>query len=73
VIVEDNDMTTNNSVDDLDEMLHNVGSEFRSKCQSRKFKQMMKDYETPMFSGCKEEHNKLHVVLTLLQMEASNS
>ena len=25
-----------------------------------------------MFLGCKKEHNKLHVVLTLLQMKASN-
>jgi hypothetical protein len=32
----------------------------------------MKDYETPFFSGCKNEHNKLHVVLTFLQMKASN-
>jgi hypothetical protein len=32
----------------------------------------MKDYETPMISGCKKEHNKLHVVLALLQMKASN-
>jgi hypothetical protein len=33
----------------------------------------MKDYETLLFSGCKKEHNKLHVVLTLLEMKASNS
>jgi hypothetical protein len=33
----------------------------------------MKDYETPLFSGCKKEHNKLHVVLILLQIKASNS
>jgi hypothetical protein len=32
----------------------------------------MKDYETPLFSGCKKRHNKLHVILTLLQMKASN-
>jgi hypothetical protein len=32
----------------------------------------MKDYKTPLFLGCKREHNKLHVVLTLLQMKASN-
>jgi hypothetical protein len=32
----------------------------------------MKDYETPVFSGCKKEHNKLHIVLILLQMKASN-
>jgi hypothetical protein len=33
---------------------------------------MMKEYETPMFLGCKKEHNKLHVILTLLQMKSSN-
>jgi hypothetical protein len=32
----------------------------------------MKDYETPLFPGSKTEHNKLHVVLTLLQIKASN-
>jgi hypothetical protein len=32
----------------------------------------MKDYETPLFSECKQEHNKLHIVLILLQMKASN-
>ena len=33
---------------------------------------MMKDYKTSVFLGCKKEHNKLHVVLALLQMKASN-
>jgi hypothetical protein len=32
----------------------------------------MKDYETPVFSRCKNEHNKLHVVLTLFEMKANN-
>jgi hypothetical protein len=32
----------------------------------------MKDYETPLFLGCKKENNKLHIVLTLLQMKANN-
>jgi hypothetical protein len=31
----------------------------------------MKDYETPLFSRCKKEHNKLHVVLTLLQIKTT--
>ena len=48
-------------------------SEFSGKSQNDKFSQIMKDYETPLFSGCKKEHNKLHVVLILLQMKASNS
>jgi hypothetical protein len=54
---EDNDVGGDDDVDDLDD----------------KFSQIMKDYETPLFLGCKKEHNKLHVVLTLLQMKASNS
>jgi hypothetical protein len=32
----------------------------------------MKDYETPLFLRCKKEHNKLHIILILLQMKASN-
>jgi hypothetical protein len=32
----------------------------------------MKDYETPLVSACKEEHNKFHIVLTLLQIKAGN-
>jgi hypothetical protein len=49
-----------------------VEGEFTSKSQNQKFSQMMKEYETPMFLGCKKEHNKLHVILTLLQMKSSN-
>jgi hypothetical protein len=59
-------------VGDLDEMLQNVESEFNGTSQNGKFSQYMKDYETTLFSGCKKEHNKLHIVLTLLQMKASN-
>jgi hypothetical protein len=49
-----------------------VESEFSGKSQNDKYSQIMKDCETPLFLGCKKEHNKLHVVLTLLQMKASN-
>jgi hypothetical protein len=59
-------------VDDLDEMLRNVESEFSGKSQNDKFSQIMKDYETLLFLRCKKEHNKLHIILTLLQMKASN-
>jgi hypothetical protein len=69
---EDTDVGGDDDVDDLDEILKNVESEFSGKSQNDKFSQIMKDYETPLFSGCKKEHNKLHVVLTLLQMKASN-
>jgi hypothetical protein len=63
---EDNDVGGDDNVDDLDEMLRNVESEFSDKSQNDKFLQIMNDYETSLFSGCKKEHNKLHVVLTLL-------
>jgi hypothetical protein len=69
---EDTDVRCDDDLDDLDEMLWNVESEFRGKSRNDKFLQIMKDYETPLFSGCKKEHNKLHIVLTLLQMKASN-
>jgi vacuolar-type H+-ATPase subunit B/Vma2 len=69
---EDTDVGGRDDVDDLDEMLRNVESEFSGKSQNDKFSQIMKDYETPLFSGCKREHNKLHVVLILLQMKDSN-
>jgi vacuolar-type H+-ATPase subunit B/Vma2 len=69
---EDTDVGGRDDVDDLDEMLRNVESEFSGKSQNDKFSQIMKDYETPLFSGCKREHNKLHVVLILLQMKDNN-
>jgi hypothetical protein len=57
---------------DIDEMFRNVDDEFTSKGHSQKFLLMMKDNEALLFLGCKKEHNKLHVVHTLLQMKASN-
>jgi hypothetical protein len=69
---EDTDVGGDDDVDDLDEMLRNVESEFSGKSRNDKFSQIMKDYKTPLFSRYKKEHNKLHVVLTLLQMKASN-
>jgi hypothetical protein len=69
---EDTNVGGDDDVDDLDEILRNVESEFSGKSQNRKFSQIMKDYETPLFSGCKKEHNKLHIIVTLLQMKASN-
>jgi hypothetical protein len=69
---EDTDVGGDDDVDELDEILQNVESEFSGKSLNYKFSQIMKDYETPLFSGYKKEHNKLHVVLTLLQIKASN-
>jgi hypothetical protein len=55
---EDTDVGGDDDIDDLDEMLWNVESEFNGRSRNDKFSQIMKDYETPLFSGCKREHNK---------------
>jgi hypothetical protein len=72
MVGEDTDVGGDDDVDDLDEMLWNMESEFSGKSENDKFTQIMKDYETPLFLGCKKEHNKLHVVLTFLQINDSN-
>jgi hypothetical protein len=72
MVGDDTDVQGDDDVDDLDEMLRNVESEFSGKSQNDKFSQFLKDYEIPLFLGCKKEHNKLHVILTLLQMKGSN-
>jgi vacuolar-type H+-ATPase subunit B/Vma2 len=72
MVGEDTDVGGDDVVDDLDEKLRNKQSEFSGKSRNDKFSQIMKGYETPLFSGCRKEHNKLHVVLTFLQMKASN-
>jgi hypothetical protein len=69
---EDTDEGGHDDVDDPDEILQNVDSEFSGKSQNDKFSQIMKDYKIPLFSGCKKKCNKLHVILALLQMKASN-
>jgi hypothetical protein len=46
---EDNNVGGDDDVDDLDEMLRNMESEFSGKSQNDKFSQIMKDYETPLF------------------------
>jgi hypothetical protein len=63
---EDTDVGGHDDADNLDKMLQNVESEFSGKSQNDKFSQIMKDHETQLFLGCKKEHNKLHVILTLL-------
>jgi phage-related minor tail protein len=59
---EDTGAGGDDDIDDLDEMLWNVESEFSGKIQNEKFSQIMKDYETQLFSGCKKGYNKLHIV-----------
>jgi hypothetical protein len=66
------DTFVGNDDDDLHEMLRNAEGDFTSDRQHEKFERMKEDIKTPVFPGCKEEHNKLHVVLTLLQMKSSN-
>jgi hypothetical protein len=61
---QDTNVGGGDDVDDLDEMLRNVESEFSGKSQNNKFSQIMKDYDTPLFSGC--------IVLILLQIKDSN-
>ncbi|MGZ4851136.1 MAG: hypothetical protein ACXV2C_07135 [Candidatus Bathyarchaeia archaeon] len=58
--------------DGLDEMLRDAEVEVDTDKDFQKFQRVVKDSKTALYEGCKEEHNKLHVVLTLLQMKASN-
>jgi hypothetical protein len=51
---EDTNVGGDDDVDDPDEMLRNVESEFNDKSQNDKFSQIMKNFETPLFSGCKK-------------------
>jgi hypothetical protein len=51
MVGEDTDVGGDDDVDDLDEMLQNVDSEFSGKSQNDKLSQIMKDYETPLFLG----------------------
>jgi hypothetical protein len=53
MVGEDTDVRGNDDVDDLYEMLRSVQSEFSGKSQNDKFSQIIKDYDTPLFSGCK--------------------
>nr|AAP53930.1 transposon protein, putative, CACTA, En/Spm sub-class [Oryza sativa Japonica Group] len=40
--------------------------------QYEMFKSMVQDSKTPLYPGCKEEHSKLHVVFSLLQLKSTN-
>jgi hypothetical protein len=46
---------------DLDEMLQNVESGFYGKSQNDMFSQILKDYETPLFSD--ERENTISCIL----------
>ena len=58
--------------EDLDQMMRDTERAFTDDRDYLKFKNMVDDSKTPIYNGCKPEHNKLHVVLTLLQLKASN-
>src|SRR6266540_2709542 len=58
--------------DDISRLLRDGDVDFTDIRMFEKFQQMHEDRTTPLFSGCKEKHTKLHTVLTLLQMKASN-
>jgi hypothetical protein len=52
MVGEETDVGGDDDVDDLDEILLNMESEFSGKSQNDKLSQIMKDYETPLFSRC---------------------
>nr|AAK92605.1 Putative transposable element [Oryza sativa Japonica Group] len=56
----------------LDQMLRD-GERFDTDDKEyHKFTTMVKDSKTPIYNGCKAEHSKLQVVLSLLHLKASN-
>jgi hypothetical protein len=76
--VEDNDTTAVEDTfdraeeDDLDAMLRDGKGDLTSEREFQKYERMREDSRTPLYPGCKEDHTKLHTVLTLLQLKASN-
>jgi hypothetical protein len=58
--------------DGLDQMLRDGETAYSDERQYEKFKSMVQDSKTPLYPGCKEEHSKLHVVLSLLQLKSTN-
>src|SRR6266498_846513 len=76
---EDNDMPGmmedtkfDDDEDDISWLLCGGEVDFTDIRMFGKFQKMHEDRTTPLFSGCKKKHAKLHTVLTLLQMKASN-
>ena len=76
--VEDDSTTTvedtfvDTQEDDLDQMLRDGEGDLPSERDFQKFQRLVEDSTTPLYPGCKEEHRKLHTVLMLLQLKASN-
>ncbi|XP_052169203.1 uncharacterized protein LOC127785892 [Oryza glaberrima] len=58
--------------DGLDQMLRDGETIYSDERQYEMFKSMVQDSKTPLYPGCKEEHSKLHVVFSLLQLKSTN-
>src|SRR5438105_137697 len=58
--------------DDISRLLRDGEVDFTDIRMFGKFQKLHEDRTTPLFSGCKEKHTKLHTMLTLLQMKTSN-
>ena len=72
-VEQDNDMPGmmedtqfDNNEDDICRLLHDGEVDFTDIRMFGKFQKMHEDRTTPLFSGCKEKHTKLHTMLTLL-------
>ena len=77
-VEQDNDMPVmedtqfDDDKDDISRLLRDGEVDLTDIRMFEKFQKMHQDSTTPLFSGCKEKHTKLHTVLTLFQMKASN-
>ena len=58
--------------DNMEQMLHGGEGNFTNERDFQKFQRMVENSKTQLFSGCEKEHTKLHIVLSLLQLKASN-
>ena len=57
---------------DLHPMLCDGKGDLANDVELQRFDRLIQDSRTPLYPGCKEVHTKLHTVLTLLQLKASN-
>ena len=57
---------------DLHNLLRDAKGDLAKDADLQRFDRLIQDSTTPLYPGSKEEHTKLHTVLTLLQMKASN-
>ena len=62
------DTFVSNDEDNLNEMLCDEKEDFSSDREHKNFLRMVEDHKTEVFLGYKKEHNKLHIILTLLRL-----